>query len=66
MSLINKFETEGTLFDGELNGSKPQVAMNNTGKPFINDTFKKGQYLNNLPNDIDSPDEIRRAQDITG
>lgn len=65
MSLIEKFDTEGTLFDGELNGARPRVAQNNTGKPFINGTFNKGEYLNNLPNDIDSPDEIKRAQDAT-
>lgn len=66
MSLIKKFETEGTLLDGELNGAKPKVPMNNTGKPFINDTFNKGEYLNNLPGDIDVPSEIDRARDITG
>ena len=65
MSIIKKFETDGTLFDGELNGSKPVVAQNNTGTPFINDTFAKGQYLNNLPNDIDTDVERARAADTT-
>ena len=65
MSLIKQFEERGTLYDGELNGARPRVAQNNTGTPFINDTFSKGEYLNNLPNDIDSPDEIKRAQDAT-
>ena len=66
MSLIQKFEEDGTLLDGSLNGAKPKVALNNTGKPFINDTFSKGEYLNNLPGDIDVPSEINRAKDITG
>lgn len=65
MSLIQKFETEGTLFDGELNGVRPQAPLNNTGTPFINNTFDKGQYLNNLPNDIDTDVERARAQDAT-
>ena len=66
MSLKKKFETEGTLFDGELNGTRPKVAQNNTGTPFINNTFDKGEYLNNLPNDIDTDVERARAKDITG
>jgi len=65
MSLIQKFESEGTLFDGELNGARPKAPLNNTGKAFLNGTFDKGEYLNNLPNDIDSPDEIARAKDAT-
>ena len=65
MSLIQKFETEGTFFDGELNGVRPRGPLNNTARPFINGTFDKGEYLNNLPNDIDTPDEISRAKDAT-
>tara|TARA_B110000977_G_scaffold55626_1_gene75820 strand:+ start:370 stop:570 length:201 start_codon:yes stop_codon:yes gene_type:complete len=65
MSLIKKFETEGTLLDGELNGSRPKAPMNNTGKAFINGTFDKGEYLNNLPNDIDTDVERSRAADAT-
>jgi len=66
MSLIKIFDEQGTLLDGELNGSKPKAALNNTSKPFINNTFSKGEYLNNLPGDIDVQDEINRAKDITG
>ena len=66
MSLIKIFEERGTLLDGELNGSKPKAALNSTSKPFINNTFSKGEYLNNLPGDIDVPNEIDRARDITG
>jgi len=65
MSLIKIFTEQGTFFDGTLDGGRPGAPMNGTGTPFINNTFEKGEYLNNLPNDIDAPDEIARAQDTT-
>ena len=65
MSPIKIFEEGGTLYDGTLNGGRPGAAMNNTGTPFLNGTFDKGEYLNNLPNDIDTDVERARAADGT-
>mgnify|MGYP000156210126 CR=1 FL=1 len=65
MSLIKIFDEQGTFFDGTLNGGRPGAAMNNTSTAFLNGTFDKGEYLNNLPDDIDVPSEIARAKDAT-
>ena len=65
MSLIKKFEENGSSFEAADQGSTPNGALKAPNILGINDTFSKGQYLNNLPNDIDTDVERARAQDAT-
>lgn len=65
MSLIKKFDEQGSLYEAAPQGATPNAALNGTGTPFLNGTFDKGQYLNNLPNDIDTDAERARAEDST-
>tara|TARA_R100000149_G_C5807174_1_gene91953 strand:- start:200 stop:397 length:198 start_codon:yes stop_codon:yes gene_type:complete len=64
MSLIDKFQNQGSQLDGSLNGQLPTAPLNtpSQGAIPINNTFSQGQYLNNLPDGI-NPDV---ASDVTG
>jgi hypothetical protein len=65
MSLIQKFTEDGSFFEAAPDGAKPRGPLKAPGILSINNTFQNGEYLNNLPGDIDTPDEIARAQDAT-
>ena len=61
MSIKSQFESNGTPLSVN-NGSLPTGPLTDGVTLPINTTFNNGQYLNNLPNGIDS----NLAQDITG
>jgi len=52
MSIISKFTEDGSIFDGDLNGSLPTGPLTDGTTLPINTTFKNGQYLDNLPSGI--------------
>jgi len=66
MSLIAKFEEDGSFFEAAPDGAKPRGPLKAAGVIGINNTFENGEYLNNLPLDIDTAEERARAQDATG
>jgi len=62
MSLIDKFQNQGTQLDGQLDGQLPTAPLRDGSVPPINNTFIKGQYLLNIPTGVN----IDNAADITG
>ena len=62
MSILQKFNQQGTLLDGSINGSRPTAALRDPATLPINNTFRFGEYDTALPDGI----ETTRATDITG
>jgi len=66
MSLIAKFEDAGSPYQAAPGGAIPRGPLTDGNVLPINNTFSQGQYYNNLPSDIDTAEELARAQDTTG
>ena len=62
MSILKKFQEQGTLLDGTLNGGKPLAALKDPATRPINTTFKNGEYDASLPDGV----QTSRATDVTG
>lgn len=62
MSILQKFNQQGTLLDGNLNGGRPSAALKDAGTLPINNTFRNGEYDTALPDGV----EPTRATDVTG
>jgi len=62
MSLIDRFQNQGTQLDGQLDGALPTAPLRAGNVPPINNTFQNGQYLNNIPTGVN----VANASDITG
>jgi len=62
MSILKKFQEQGTLLDGTLNGGKPLAALKDPATIPINNTFRNGEYDVALPDGV----QTSRATDTTG
>jgi hypothetical protein len=62
MSILQKFQEQGTLLDGTLNGGKPLAALKDPSTLPINNTFRNGEYDTALPDGV----QTSRATDVTG
>jgi hypothetical protein len=62
MSILQKFNRQGTLLDGSMNGGRPSAALKDPATLPINNTFRNGEYDTALPDGV----ETSRASDITG